>query len=104
MLPASMRVPVVLVRHLRMGVPYCLVPVPVAVRSCRNRTVAVRVMHVVVARRVFVLKRLVLMLVRVALQQMEHDRAHHQRRAGEHPRAAAAIAEREGDRCTDEGG
>lgn len=63
--PHSMAVCMVSIRHVRVRMPQGLVPVPVAVLTRRHHLVGMVVMPVVVAVRVFVLQRLVLMLVGV---------------------------------------
>lgn len=51
------------IRHMRMGMPLRLVPMPVTVLTDRHGVVYVTVMPIVVSVRVFVLERLVVMLV-----------------------------------------
>ncbi len=79
-----MPVRVVHVRHMGVGMPCRLVTVPVAVFTRRHDVVRVIVVAVVVAVRVLVLERLVLMFMSVRLRQVQHDAGEHQHAAGGH--------------------
>lgn len=67
MLMAMMRI-----RHMSMRVPVWYVDVPVTVRAVWDIRVDVVVMPVIMAMRVFVLKLLMEMLMRVRLGQMQN--------------------------------
>ncbi|MFM2069680.1 MAG: hypothetical protein RLZZ584_4589, partial [Pseudomonadota bacterium] len=72
-----MRVRVVRIGRMRMGMAPRRMGVPVAVRADGHRVVRVVVVAVVVAVGMFVLQRLVRMLVRVRLGQVQqHARQH----------------------------
>jgi hypothetical protein len=58
--------------HVGMHMPNGLVPVTVAVLANRRHAVHMVVMAIVVAVRVFVLQRLVLVFVAVRLRQVQH--------------------------------
>ena len=75
---------VVRVRHMGMHVLQRLMPVAVAVFTCRHGIVGVLVMPVVVAVGVFVLQRLVLVLVAMGLGQVQHHASQHQHAAQRH--------------------
>ena len=64
--------------------PQRLVPMAVAVRTLGHRLVPVIVMPVVVAVRVLVLQRFVLVLVAVRLRQVQHHAGQHQHAAQRH--------------------
>ena len=66
----SVRVGVMLVRHVRVGMADRNVPVRMAVDTCRHLAVGVCVMQVVVAVRVLVLECFVQVFVPVALVQV----------------------------------
>ena len=94
--------PVVFVGHMRVCVLQRLVPVRMAVGARRHGVVTMRVVRVVMTVCVFVLQHLVSVFVAMAFCEMKHDAHDHQYRAGEHPTAAAAIAEHEGKHGSDE--
>ena len=89
-----MRVRVMFVGHVRVHMPHHLVAMQVAVRSSGHRIVAVRVVPVVVAVGVLVLQRLVIVLVRMALREVQRDACNHQHGSGQHPGTATAFTER----------
>ena len=94
---------VVLVRHMRMRVMQRLMSMDMAVRACRHRCVAMRVVAVVVNVGMFVFQRLVHMPVPMTLGQVQHDPGHHQRNPGQHPDAAAALPQGKCKCSPDEG-
>jgi len=93
-----------LVGHVRVRMPHRLVAVQVAVRSSGHRIVTVGVVPVVVAVGMLVLEPFVLVLVSMALRQVQDDARGHQHGGDQHPGTAAALAERHSQQRTDEGG
>lgn len=67
------------IRHVRMAMPEPLVPMQVAVRSHRHFVMYVVVMSIVVAVRMLMLERYVLVLMAVRLHQVKHHAGQHQR-------------------------
>ena len=91
------------VRHVRMDVRHRIVPMPMAVWAGRQQFVRMLVVAVVVRVRVFVFERLMDVLMRVALGQMQQHAGQHQQRTGAKPYRRAALAQRIGDGGADEG-
>lgn len=87
--------------------PLRFVTVHVTVRADRHHgvrvRVLVRVMAIVVAVCVLVFLRVMDMFVRVTLGQVQNDAGDHQDRGNEHPQAACAFAQHEGQARADEG-
>jgi len=81
-----------------------LMAMPVAVRTGRHCVMSVVVVSVVVAVRVFVLRRVVPMLVAVRFRQVQYDAGNHQRAARYHQPAGRLITQCQGQRRSDEGG
>lgn len=79
-----MVMPVMDVRHMRVAMPYRLMAVGVAVYTLRHHLVVVIVVSVIVAVRMLVFQRLVLMFVVMRLGQMQGDTPQHQQAAQRH--------------------
>ena len=79
-----------LVGHISMGVAHLLVPMRMTMPACGHR-MTVSMVRIVMLVRMLVFDRVVLVLVRVALGQVEDDAGHHQRGPEQHPEAAAAV-------------
>ena len=90
------------IRHVRMTVLHRLVLVPMAVCTRRQQVVRMLVVAVVVRVRVFVFERLMDVLMRLALGQMQQHAGQHQQRTGAKPYRRAALAQRIGDGGADE--
>lgn len=95
---------VVVIRHVRMDMVQRLVSMPMTVGPEGHLVVLMQMVTIVVAMGVLVLKRFVLVRVRMLFGDEKHDTAHHQRRTGQHPDAAAALAEQESQQRSDERG
>ena len=93
---------VVRIGDMRMYMPQRFVAMLVAMRAGRHRNMDVFVVAVVVAVRVFMLCRVVLMLVPVRLRQVEHHACKHQRAACRHRPAERLVAQSHGQRRSDE--
>jgi len=68
---------VVRIRYMRMHMPDRVVAMPVAMLAGRHWNVDVVVVPIVMTVRVFMLRRVVLMLVRVRLRQVQHHAGEH---------------------------
>ena len=79
---------VVLIRHMGVLMPLRLVHMAMTVRALRHGLVLMCVVPVVMLVRVLVVERLMLVGVRVALHQVQHNASQHQRRARQQPDAA----------------
>ena len=90
------------VRYVCMGMPVRQVNVRVAVRPMRHRIMTVIVVRVVMGMSVLMLKKLVHVLVAVRLGEMQRDTGEHDQAAHSHPDAQGAVAQGDGDQCTDE--
>ncbi len=93
---------VVRIWDMRMHVAYRAVATPVAMRAGRHWNMKVVVVHVVVAVRVFVLRRVVLMLVPVRLHQMQHHACKHEHAACRHGPAKRLVPQTHGQCRSDE--
>ena len=91
------------IRHVWMTVLHRLVLVPMTVCCSGRRGVRVQMVAVVVRVRMLVFERLMDVLMRVALGQMQQHAGQHQQRAGAEPHGRATLAQRIGNRGADEG-
>ena len=82
------------IRYVRMRVPQRLMPMPMTVRIGEHRIMHMLVVPVVVAVRVFMFNRFVLMLVTVRLRQVQCHAGEHQHAACRHQRAGGLVAHR----------
>ena len=73
-----MLVYVMCIRHMRVPVRHRLMPVRVAVRSRRNLIVCMVMVFIVVRVRVFMLRRFMVVLVPMRLDQVQHHSRQHQ--------------------------
>lgn len=78
---------VMLVRDVRVRVAICCMKVRVAMRPFGHRGMEVDVVSVIVAVRMLVFERMVLVFVRVSFHQVQEDACDHQRGSAVHPRA-----------------
>ena len=90
------------VRHMRMDMRHRIVSMPMAVCAGRHQVVRMLVVAVVVRVRMLVFERLMDVLMRVALGQMQEHAGQHQQRTGAKPYRRAALAQRIGDGGADE--
>ena len=97
-----MPVRVMRVRHMRMNMRYRIVSMPMAVCARRHQVVRMLVVAVVMRVRMLVFERLMDVLMRVALGQMQQHAGQHQQRAGDKPHGRAALAQRIRNRGADE--
>jgi adenylate cyclase len=92
---ASVLVPMVQVRGVRMGVRHGLVPVDVRMRDGARTVVGVSVMSVVVSVKVLVLDGAVRVRVLVVLREVKREAQRERRRGHQCPRASRGLAQRE---------
>ena len=90
-----MPVRMVFVRHMAVRMPDRFMPVQVTVHADHLGDVDVAMVPVVMAVSMFMLDRVVHVLVPMRLGQMQHDACDHEPCTGQHPDAAAALAQRE---------
>jgi hypothetical protein len=87
---------VMLVWHMRMRVPKREMPMPVTVGSGRQWIMKMFVMPIIMAVGVLVFHFFVLMLVAVALDEVNQNSSNHQDSASQHPPAADALTQCDG--------
>ena len=80
------------IRHVRMRMPRVHMPMPVTVRTGGHRIMPMLVVPVVVAVRMFMFNRFVLMPVTVRFHQVQYHAGEHQHAARRHQRAGRLVA------------
>ena len=94
--------PVVGIGHMGMGVGDGFMPMPMAVHAAGHRIVYVVVVSVVMAVRVFVLKRFVGVHVGVGFRQVQEHPRQHQQSGHDHRPRAGAVTQGPGAQSADE--
>ena len=92
------------IRHVWMRVRQRFVPMPVTVRTGRHQIMHMLMVPVVVAVRVLMFNRIVLMLVTVRLRQVQDHADEHQHAAHRHQRAGRLVAQDHSEHRPDERG
>ena len=95
-------VQVMQIRHMCMAMAGRLMPMQMAVRPNRHRVMHMVVMAIVVAVRVFVLHRVVLMFMGMGFGKVHQDTDQHQNATEREAPTARAITQHEGQGGTDE--